>query len=374
MRLLDIKELEVELIRFCKFTRRSAVATMSVVLLALMASRVQGAPGKSGYRLMRELPLSSVTGWDYLTIDPADRRLYVTDNSGAIVFDIDAGKVIGHVPNPPFTRGIGFVHGVAIARESNRGFLSHEVPPSVIVFDLKTLAPTGLAATSPGTDAVVYDPFSKRVFAFNGKKAGVQNATVIDAATGKSVKTVSLPGVPESAAVDNMGHLYVNIASKSEIAEIDTRTLGITAVWPLAPCQDPSGLAIDPANHRLFVGCDNRFMAMVNAVTGRVLDTVPIGDGVDANAFDPSTAYAFASCGDGTLTIAHEASPEKLELVEQVKTAPGARTMALDLKTHQVFLISARFEPHPPDKATPDNPHRYPMIIPGTARLLVLGR
>lgn len=355
--------------------RKSAAVIISFALsIGLLALRVQSAPANSGYRLLRELPVAGETGWDYLAIDPDARRLYITSNSGAIVFDIDAEKVVGNIPNPPFTHGIGFVHGVAIARELNRGFLSHEVPPSVIIFDLKTLAQTGLVSTSPGTDAIVYDRFSKRVFTFNGKQPGVRNATVIDASTGKSVRTLPLPGVPEYAAVDNMGHLYVNIASKSEIAEIDTQMLAVTALWPLAPCQDPSGLAIDVAHHRLFVGCDNRLMAMVNAVTGKVLDTVPIGDGVDANVFDPGTGYAFASCGDGTLTIAREASPEKLELVERVNTAPGARTMALDLKTHRVFLMSAKFESHRPTESTPDNPHRYPMIVPGTARLLILGR
>lgn len=357
-----------------EFSRRLAVLAVLVTLLTLIAPRAKSAPGNSGYHLLREIPLTSVTGWDYLTIDPDDRRLYISDNSGAIVFDIDADKVIGSVPKPPFTHGIGFVHGVAIARELDRGFLSHEVPPSVVIFNLKTMAQTGLAPTSPGTDAIVYDSFSKRVFTFNGKKAGVHNASVIDASTGKSVQTVPLPGVPESAAVDNLGHLYVNIASKSEMAEIDTRTLRLTALWPLAPCENPSSLAIDAANHRLFVGCDNRLMAMVNAITGKVVATVPIGDGVDADVFDPATGYAFASCGDGTLTIAHEASPEKLELIEHVKTAPGARTMALDQKTHRAFLLSATFERHRPAKPTADNPHQYPMMVPGSARLLVFSQ
>lgn len=351
-----------------------AAAVLGAALLAPpLAVRAQSAAGASGYKLLREVPIAGETGWDYLTADSEARRLYLTSNSGAIVFDMDAEKVIGNIPGKPFTHGVGFVHGVAVAPEFNRGFLSHEVPPSVIIFDLKTLAEIGVTPTDPGTDAVLYDPVSKRIFTFNGKKAGVHDATVIDAATGKPAGTIPLPGVPEFPAADGAGRIYVNIASKSELAEIDSQTMKVVATWPMAPCQEPSGLAMDTVHRRLFAGCDNKMMAMIDADTGKVLGTVPIGDGVDANGFDPGTGYAFASCGDGTLTVAHEDSPDKMTLVEHIKTAPSARTMAIDLKTHRVYLLAAKFETTRP-AASADNPHRYPEIVPGTARLLILGR
>jgi len=355
--------------------KMSAVAVLFAAgIVSLVGLRAQSAPQGSGYKLIREVPIAGETGWDYLTADSEARRLYLTSNSGVIVFDIDAEKVVGNVPDPPFTHGVGFVHGVAIAREFNRGFISHEVPPSVIIFNLNTLAQIDVTPTDPGTDAVLYDPSSKHIFTFNGKKAGVHDASVIDAATGKSIGMLPLAGVPEFPAADGAGHIYVNIASKSELAEIDSNTLKVTASWPLAPCQEPSGLAMDTVNRRLFVGCDNKIMAMVDADTGKVLATVTIGDGVDANGFDPGTGYAFASCGDGTLTIAHEDSPSKLTLIEQVKTARSARTMAIDLKTHRVYLLAAKFETTRPAEATADNPHRYPGIMPGTARLLIFER
>jgi DNA-binding beta-propeller fold protein YncE len=352
-----------------------AAAVCSVALIAVLVSHsAQGAPGISGYKLLREMPMPEVTGWDYLSVDPEARRLYIASNRGAVVFDIDAEKVVGNVPNPPFKGGVGLVHGVAVAREFNRGFLSHEVPPSVIIFDLKSLTQISVTPTDAGTDAVLYDPASKRVFTFNGKKKGVHDASVIDAASGNAAGTIQLSGEPEFGVADGVGHVYVNIASKSALSEIDSMTLKVMATWPLAPCKEPSGLAIDTAHHRLFAGCDNKLMAMVDGDNGKVIGTVPIDDGVDANAFDPGTGYAFSSNGEGgTLTVAHEDAPDKLTLVENVKTSPGARTMAVDLKTHRVFLMAGKFGEGRP-KLSADNPHGYPEIEKGTAKLLILGR
>lgn len=332
----------------------------------------QTGPAVSGYKLIRALPLPGEGLWDYLGIDPEARRLYVSRDTGVIVFDIDLEKVIGTIPPTPFTHRGGFVHGVAIASEFNKGFISHEVPPSVIIFDLKTLAQIGEAKTDPGTDAILYEAASKRIFTFNGK-GDVHDATAINAATGKVVATIPLAGVPEYVATDDHGHIYVNIEDKSELSEIDSRGLKVTATWPLKPCEGPSGLAMDVKTRRLFVGCHNNLMAMVDSDTGKVVSTVPIGNGVDANRFDAGTGFAFSSNGDGTLTIAHEDSPDHLTLVENVKTEPGARTMELDPKTHRVFLVTARFGPRPA-QATPDNPHRYPTILPNTTRLLIFSR
>lgn len=348
-------------------------AAFLALLILLAIPSTPGAPGGSGYKLLHELPLAGVKDWDYLTFDPDSGLLYISSDTGAVAFDVDAAKAVANIPDPPFTHGVGFVHGIAIAREFNRGFISHEVPPSNIIFDLKTLKQTGVVKTDPGPDAIVYDPASKRVFTFNSKSAGVHDATVVDAANAKNVGAIPLPGSPESVVVDGIGHLWVNIASKNELSQIDTKTLKITATWPVAPCQEPSGLAIDVAHRRLFLGCDNNLMAMVDADTGKVLGTVPIGNGVDADRFDPGTGYAFASCGDGTLTIAHEDSPDKLTLVEHLPTRASGRTMEIDPKTHRLFIVVAQYQKGRPP-ASPDNPHRYQVIVPGSARLLVYGR
>ena len=353
--------------------KNAAMMMVVTVLLAPVMLRAQSKPGKSGYTLIREIPLPNVTGWDYMSIDSEGRRLYVGSNAGAVVFDIDAEKVVGNVPDPPFTKGIGLVHGIAIDRELHKGFLSHEVPPSVIIFDINTLKQMGVTPTDAGTDAVLYDPASKRVFTFNGKKPGIHDATAIDADSGKALGNIQLTGGPESAAVDGEGHLYVNISTKSALSQIDTKTLKVTATWPLAPCRRPSGLAIDAAHHRLFVSCDNKLMAMVDADNGKVINTVPIGEGSDAAGFDPGTGFALSSNGDeGSLSVAHEDSPQKLMLVENVKTQPGARTMAIDLKTHRVFLMSGKFDMSHPAKASAENPHGYPEIVKGTAKLLIV--
>jgi len=340
-----------------------------------LASRTQSAAGVSGYKLIREIPIDAKGGWDYLTIDPEGRRLYISNDSGIIVFDVDSEKVVGNVPKTPYVPGRGMVHGVAIVREFNRGFVSHEMPPTAVIFDLKSLEVLGEAKTDPGTDAILYDPASKRVFTFNGK-GRIHDVTAIDAATGKVVGTIQLPESPEFPATDGNGHLYVNIESKSEIAQIDSKGLKVTATWPVASCDGPSGLAIDVAHRRLFASCHNKLMVMVNADNGNVVASVPIGAGTDAARFDPGTGYAFSSNGDGTLTVAHEDSPDKLTLVENVKTVPSARTMEVDPKTHRVYLMFAKQIPAPksPAPATPDNPHRYTKAIPGTVKLLVLDR
>ena len=326
----------------------------------------------SGYHLMQEKALPQVSGWDYLAIDPDARRLFISDNSAIIVFDVDSLQVVGTVPNPPTLPGVGLVHGVAVAPTLNRGFISHEIPPSIMAFDLKTLAVIGTVPTDAGTDAIVYEPVTQRVFSFNGKHRGVHDASAVDAATARALGNIPLPGVPEAAVADGSGHLYVNIASRSRLGRIDARSLKLTETWSVAPCEEPSGLAIDAARHLLFAGCDNRIIAMIDASGGKVVATVPSGSGSDAVAFDPGTNDVFSSNGEGSLTRAHAESSQRLTLIETVKTRPGARTMALDTKTHRVFLIAGQFG-EPPARPTPDNPHAYPVALPGTVKLLVMG-
>jgi hypothetical protein len=347
---------------------------LAVALAAGSANALaQSAHRSSGYGILREIALPEATGWDYLAVDAKARLLYISDNSGALAFDLDAEKLVGRIPPQPFASGVGFVHGVAIAEEFNRGFLSHEMPPSVLIFDLATRAQIGVTPTDAGTDAVIYDPASKRIFTFNGKQAGIQDATVIDAATGNWIANIPLAGRPEFPAVDEHGSLFVNLASTSEIARIDTRALKVTAVWHLTKCEHASGLAIDRSHRRLFAACDNALIAMIDADKGEVISTVRSGEGTDAIVFDPGTGYAISSNGEGTITVAHEDSPDKLTLLENVKTRPSARTLALDPSTHRLYLMAAKFETKRPASATPDNPHRYPAIVPGTATLLIMG-
>lgn len=345
------------------------VAAAKLVTIVVVASSVAfiGLPGaasqesaNSGYHLAKKITLSGEGGWDYISLDPATHLLFISRATHVIVVDPDSGKVMGDIPD---TRG---VHGIAFADEFNRGFTSNGRSASVTIFDTKSLKVTGEAKTDEDPDAIIYDPASKRIFTMNGH-AGT--STAIDAATGKVVGTVPLGGGPEFAAADGEGHVFANLEDKSALVEIDSHTLKLENTWPLAPCESPSGLAIDAARKRLIVGCRNKLMAFVDATSGKVVGTVPIGQGVDANRFDPGTGFAFASCGDGTLTVAHEDSPDKFTPVEQVTTQRGARTMELDPKTHIVYLVTAEFGPAP--APTADNPRPRPKILPDTFTLLV---
>jgi DNA-binding beta-propeller fold protein YncE len=277
-----------------------------------------------------------------------------------MVMDADAGKVTGDIPG---TEG---VHGIALAPDLGRGFTSNGRSATVTIFDIKTLATIGHAKTGEGPDAIVYDPSSKRVFTMNGRG---KNSTAIDGATGDVAGTIDLGGRPEFAVSDGNGHVYVNLEDKSALAEIDTATLKVLHTWPLAPCDSPSGLAIDHEHRRLFAGCDNKMMAVVNADTGKVVATPAIGEGVDANGFDPGTQLAFSSNGDGTLTVVHEDSPDKYTVLENVPTQSRARTMALDEKTHDVYLVTADFGTAP--AATADNPRPRPPMVPDSFVVLV---
>jgi DNA-binding beta-propeller fold protein YncE len=281
-----------------------------------------------------------------------------------MVLDADKGNVVGEIPD---TEG---VHGVAIAADLGRGFTSNGRSSTVTIFDSKTLKPLGrIKSTGENPDAILYDSSSHRVFAFNGRTS---NATAIDAKTGEVAGTIALAGKPEFAADDGQGRVFVNIEDKSEVAVLDPKTLRVEARWKLAPCEEPSGMAIDRKNGRLFVGCSNQMMAMLDTANGRVVATVPIGKGVDANAFDPETGLAYASTGEGKLTIAHEDAPDRLTLVQDVATQRGARTMALDARTHHAFLVTADFGP--PPAPTPDQPRPRPAILPGTFVILEVGR
>jgi DNA-binding beta-propeller fold protein YncE len=315
-----------------------------------------------GYHIIATYKLGGEGGWDYLTVDANARRLFISRATHVMVIDADSGKSVGDIPDTPG------VHGIALAPELGRGFISNGRENTVTIFDIKTLAVSGKGKVGENPDAILYDPATKRVFTFNGRS---HDATAIDGAQGTVLGTIKLDGKPEFAASDGKGEIFVNIEDKSELTAIDPQKLEVKANWPLAPCTEPSGLAIDRKNRRLFAGCD-KLMAIVNADNGKVVATLPIGDGVDATAFDDDTKLAFASCGEGVLNVVHEESPDKFVVAENVPTQAGARTMALDSKTHNVFTVTAKFGP--PPAATADNPHPRRSIIPDTFVVLVLGK
>ncbi|HTO88666.1 MAG TPA: YncE family protein [Thermoanaerobaculia bacterium] len=330
----------------------------------LCAAAVGRAQPNAGYKVVQKVLLGGEGGWDYLLVDAAARRLYVTRGTHVSVFDADTLKPVGEIEN---TAG---VHGVALAPELGRGYVSNGRASSITIFDLKTLKTLEeVKSTGENPDAILYDPASTRVFAFNGRSA---NATVLDAASGKVLATVALGGKPEFATSDQEGRVYANLEDRSELVAIDSRKAEVLKHWPLAPCEEPTGMAIDRAHKRLFIGCGNRLMVVVNAATGNIVASVPIGAGVDATGFDPDTALAFSSNGEGTLTVVREDAPDKFSVVENVATQRGARTMALDEKTHRVFLVTAEFGPAP--EATAGQPRPRPPILPGTFTLLVVGR
>jgi DNA-binding beta-propeller fold protein YncE len=315
-------------------------------------------------RVTKTYKLGGEGGWDYLTVDPDSHHLFISRSTHVMVIDADSGKSVGDIPDTPG------VHGIALAEDLGRGFTSNGREGTVSIFDLKTLKLINkVQAVGDNPDAILFDPATKRVFTFNGRSG---NSTAIDAASGNIVGKIELGGKPEFGVSTGKGELFVNIEDKSELVALDPKELKVKSRWPLAPCESPSGLAIDKNNRRLFVGCDNKMMAVVNADTGKVITTLPIGDGVDADRFDPDSKLAFASCGEGVLTVVKEDSPNQFSVVQNVKTKRGARTMELDPKTHKIYLVTANFGP--PPAATADQPHPRPSILPDTFEVLVVGK
>ena len=321
----------------------------------------QPATGSPGYSLTDRIPLPGDTGWDYLTLDPSGRRLFISRSDRVLVLDLASKKVVGEIAPTPG------VHGIALVPSVGRGFTSNGRASTATAFTLTTLEPAGQVTTGENPDAILYDPASRRVFTFNGRG---HSATAIDPQSLAVAGTIPLGGKPEFGVSDGAGRVFVNIEDTSEIAVIDTRALSVAGRWPIADCDEPTGLAMDVAHRRLFSGCGNKVMAVLDADTGRRVATVPIGGGVDATGFDPSSALAFASNGDGTLTIIHEDAPDKYRVVQTVATKKGARTMTLDPSTHRVYLVTADFGP--PPSPTAERPNPRPSIVPNSAVVLVV--
>jgi DNA-binding beta-propeller fold protein YncE len=331
---------------------------LAVSLFFLAAAGATLAAEPAGYRLLKTIPVKGDGGWDYLTVDEAARRVYVSHGNQVEVLDADSGELKGTVAD---TNG---VHGIAVAPDAGRGFTSNGRADSVTIFDLKTLKNLGEVKTGRNPDAIIYDPTSKRVFAFNGRDA---SATAIDAAEGKAAGTVELGGRPEFAAADGAGHVFVNLEDKNTLVKFDAQKLKVLERWPLAPGETPTGLALDPRGKRLFVGCRNKLLVVVNAEDGKVVAKEPIGERVDAVAFDPETGMIFSSCGDGTVTVVHQDGPDKYSTVQTIKTRPGAKTMALDRKTHKLFLPAV-------DYKAADKPGGRPTPVPNSFAVLVFGK
>jgi DNA-binding beta-propeller fold protein YncE len=316
----------------------------------------------SAYHLAREIKLPGAEGWDYLTVDAARERLFIAHGTHVDVVDTTTFAPTGAIANTPG------VHGVAIADPVGHGYVSAGASSTIVVFDLLSLARLAeIKSTGDNPDAILYEPTTQRVFAFNGRG---RNVTAVDTAKNEVVGTIALDAKPEFAVVDGAGRIFANLQDRNSLAVIDARTLAVTAKWSLAGCEEPTGLAIDRLHRRLFVACSNKVMTIVDSTTGRSIAQAPIGAGVDGAAFDAQKQLAFASGGDGTLTVIREETPDRFSVVETVRTKPGARTLTLDERSHRVFLATAQRNPVPP--ATPQEPHPRPTVVPGTFEVLVV--
>ena len=338
-----------------KIVIAAAILTIAASLL-LTESAHAVPPGPSGYHLVKTIPVGGAGHWDYCVVDSAARRVYVSHGTHVVVLDADSNAVVGDIPD---TLG---VHGIALAPDLGRGFTSNGRANTVTIFDLKTLKTIGtvkVGAVNP--DAIYYDAGSKRVFTFNGRSA---NATAINAADGKVVGMIPVGGKPEFAVGDAQGHIYVNVEDKSQMLEIDAQKLAVLHRWPLAGCKEPSGLAIDQKNRRLFSVCGNKKMMVVDADSGKVVATPDIGEDPDAAGFDPDAQLAFSSNGEsGDLTVIHQDSPDKYTVVENVPTKKYARTMAIDFKTHNIFLPIADFEAAKGEEDPPMKPNTFGVLL-----------
>jgi YVTN family beta-propeller protein len=335
----------------------------SVLLAACVAGLlVGGAPALAApYRVVDKLLIGGYGKWDYPSIDSAAQRLYLSRATHVVIVDIQTGRIAGDIPDTPG------VHGIAVAPELGRGYISVGKADEVKIFDLKTLAVSATVQTGSKPDSIVYEPTTKQVFVFNGHSS---NVTVIDATSNKVVATIALQGAPEAARVDGAGKVYVNLESTNELVSLDAQRQKISGRWPLPGCDGPTGLAVDAAHHRSFSACANKKMSILDSDTGRVVATLPIGAGVDGAEFDADSQNAFSANGDGTLTVLHEEDPEHFTIAQTLATARGARTVALDAIRHKLYLPTAHFEETSP--AAADEP-KGP-IVPGSFFVLVIDR
>ena len=314
------------------------------------------------YKVSGIIPIEGDGGWDALLADPTSGQLFVSHGTEVAVIDLATEKPTAKIA------GMKRIRGIAVADDLGRGFISDGGDDAVIIFDLESHTVLQKVQAGKNPDGLLYDAFSKRVFAFN---TGSKDVTVIDAATGKVAGTIPVDGWPEFPASDGKGNVYVNIWDKSELSQIDPQAMKVRNTWPLAPCDEPFGLAIDPDGRRLFSVCDNKLMAVTDADSGKVVTTVAIGNGPDGAGYDPGIHVVFSSNGEGTLTVVKQESADKYTVLANVPTESSARTMTLDPKTHKVYLSAAQMR-GPPQAVTPDNPRGLPKMVPGTFHLVVV--
>jgi len=332
------------------------------LFLSIFASLIAFQAEASSWSIVREIPLGGEGGWDYLSIEPASHRLFVTHANHVLVLDLKTERLVGSLDSSG-------AHGVAFAPELNRGFISNGGSNTVTVFDLRTLRPLRSVKAGENPDAICYDPATKRVVAFNGRS---HSASVLDAMTGNVVGEIPLPGKPEFAQADGTGFVFDVIEDKGLVIKIDVAKLVIAEQWALPRGSAPGALAIDVKQHRLFAGCEGKLLYVLDSQSGKIVAQLPIGDGVDAAVYDSAQKRVFASCGDGTLTVIDQKSPDDYVVETQIKTEHGARTMAFDSITQTAYLPLAKFGP--PPAPTADRPHPYPSIVSGTLKLLVVKR
>ncbi|WP_317191939.1 YncE family protein [Hymenobacter rubidus] len=316
------------------------------------------------YRLLNTISIGGEGGWDYLSVDPAGERLYVSHGTQVEVIDLTTHKLVGAIPNTPG------VHGIEVVPGAGRGYITCGRNSTCVVFDVKTLKPIGAPIpTGPKPDALLYDAFSKRVFIFSNDGG---KSTVLDASTGAVVGTAELGGDVEASATDGKGHIFVNLEDKSEVVEFDAKTLAVLRRTSVKPGEEPTGLGYDPKANRLFSGCANEKLVITDSKTGKQVAVLPTAKGTDGAVFDPSANNVVVSNGSGTFTVIHQDSPTKYSVVASVPTARGARTVAIDPKTHHLFTATADYGPTP--APTPENPRPRPSIVPGTFRVLEFGK
>ena len=332
----------------------------SIFVTAFLISLCAFLSAQSGCKLVNKIHLEGDGGWDYITVDETTNTAYTSHGNIVQAVNLNDGKLLGTISN------LNGVHGIALAKELNKGFISNGRDSSVTIFEIRTFKTTAkIQVTGKNPDAILYDPYSQLVFTFNGKSA---NATVIDAKTNQIKATIKLDGKPEFSQTDLKGNIYVNIEDKSMMNVIDTKTLKVTQHWSIAPGEEPSGLALDNENHRLFSVCGNNLMVVTDAQTGKVITTLPIGDGCDGVVFDKVLKRAYSSNGDGTITVVKEVNKDKFVVVENIPTQKSARTIAVNSKTHHLYLPAGEYNPKP--EATAENPRPRASVKAGTFVIL----
>jgi YVTN family beta-propeller protein len=330
----------------------------TVIMAMISASALAADTSTAQFKVVSKFPIEGSGRWDYLFVDTESRRLFMTRATHVAVLNADTGAVLGDIPDTPNA------HGIAIANDLGVGFISSGGENKVSVFDLKTLKVLTKIDTGGNPDSIFYYPATHTIFVQNGKS---NSSTVIDAVKRTVVATIPVSGRPEFSVYDDQGNVFINLEDKSSLVVIDANEKKVKATWPLTGCEEPTGLAIDRSAHRLFSACANKVMAVVDSGSGKVLQTLPIGDDCDAVAFDAETGYVFGSAGEGKLTIIHADASGKYAIVQDLASMPGSKTMALDPSTHKIYIPSAKFTGSPTG-------HPRPSVVPGSIEMLVVGQ